>query len=350
MALLLAGGGACGQPPPVVVKPLPSPVVSRQAEVIDEQTRQAALAFDDKQAYRVGPGDSLLVAVYGHPELALSTYSGLQGVAPGGRGTGLIIDNDGTIQFPLIGNVEVAGQTAAELSTFLEKELALYVKDPHVTVQVIFAGTIRYHLIGQFSSPGLKYSDRPMRLLEALSLGGTVQLERASLRNAYVARSGQRLPVNFRRLLRDGDMQQNIALQPNDVVFIPDNGADQAFVFGGVVGNQAGGAVTFMNGRLDILQALAQAGFGFRERAQGVLDETRVIRSEGDRGELFVVDVERILQGEAANFYLQPGDVIFVPTTKLTDWNLAIQQMLPTLQGVSSLLNPFVQLQFLQRD
>lgn len=347
-ALALATG-ACGQPPPVVTKPLPSPVVSHRAEVLDEETRQAALAFDDTQAYKVGPGDSLLVAVYGHPELALSTYSGLQGVAPGGRGTGLVIDNDGTIQFPLIGNVQVAGKTAAELSKYLEQELALYVKDPHVTVQVIFAGTIRYHLLGQFTSPGLKYSDRPMRLLEALSLGGSVQLDRASLRSAYVARGGTRLPVNFRRLLRDGDMQQNIALQPNDVIFVPDNVADRAFVFGGVVGDRVGGAVPFMNGQLDILQALAQAGFGFRERAQGVLDETRVIRSEGDRGELFIVDVERILEGEAANFHLQPGDVIFVPTTRLTDWNLAIQQMLPTLQGVSALLNPFVQIQFLQR-
>ena len=86
------------------------------------------------------------------------------------------------------------------------------------------------------------------------------------------------------------------------------------------------------------------------DRAQGMLDETRVIRSEGDRGELFVVDVERILEGEAANFHLEPGDVIFVPTTRLTDWNLAIQQLLPTLQGVSAVLNPFVQIKFLQRN
>jgi polysaccharide export outer membrane protein len=108
------------------------------------------------------------------------------------------------------------------------------------------------------------------------------------------------------------------------------------------------GSVPFVNGHLDILQALAQAGFGFRERAQGMLSETRVIRSEGDRGMLFVVDVERILDGEAASFHLMPGDIIFVPTTALTDWNNAMQQILPTLQSVSGLLSPFVQIKYLR--
>jgi protein involved in polysaccharide export with SLBB domain len=53
----------------------------------------------------VGAGDTLLVAVYNHPELAIATYAGVGsgGAPPNGRTTGLHIDNDGTIQFPLIG-------------------------------------------------------------------------------------------------------------------------------------------------------------------------------------------------------------------------------------------------------
>lgn len=339
---------ACSPPPPVVSKPLPSPVVSHEQQELDRDVVRAELELNDHEPYRVGPGDSLLVAVYGHPELAISTYGGALGGGQNGRNSGLVIDNDGTIQFPLIGTVAVEGKSSAELRVFLEQELGRYIQDPKVTVQVLFTGAIRYYLLGQFTSPGLKYSDRPMRLLEALSLGGSVELEKASLRSAYVARAGKRLPVNFRRLLRHGDMAQNIVLKTGDVVMVPDNTADRVFVFGGVVGEHVGGAVPFMNGQLDILQALAQAGFGFRERAQGVLSETRVIRGEGDRGELFVVDVERILEGEAATFHLVPGDVIFVPTTALTDWNLALQQLLPSLQSASALLNPFVQIQYLR--
>lgn len=337
---------ACGGTPPVVSKPLPSPVVSAKAEALDPSVYEEAVGERGNDAYRVGPGDALLLAVYGHPELSIASYAGA-GVA-GGRSAGFVIDNDGSIQFPLVGSVNVAGKTTNELKSFLEQQLATFLREPRVTVQVTYNGSIRYYLLGQFSQPGLKYSDRPLRLMEALALGGSVVLEHASLRGAYVARGGKRLPIDFHRLLRQGDLKYNIPLRTGDVIFVPDTSGEQVFVFGGVVGERgAVGTVPFINGRLDILQALAQAGFGFRERSAGVLSETHVIRSEGDRGTLFVVDVERILDGEAASFHLMPGDVIFVPTTALTDWNNALQQILPTLQTVSGLLTPFVQIKYL---
>jgi polysaccharide biosynthesis/export protein len=345
-ALALTVQVACGGTPPVVSKPLPSPVVSAKADVLDPKVFEQATGERPTDAYRVGPGDSLLLAVYGHPELAISTYAGA-GVA-GGRAAGFVVDNDGTIQFPLIGSVHVAGKSMDELRDFLEKQLATYLREPRLTVQVTYNGSIRYYLLGQFSQPGLKYSDRPLRLMEALALGGSVVLEHASLRSAYIAREGRRLPIDFQRLLRQGDLKFNIPLRTGDVVVVPDNTGDEVFVFGGVVGERAGlGAVPFINGQLDILQALAQAGFGFRERSQGILSETHVIRSEGDRGTLFVVDVEKILDGEAASFHLIPGDVIFVPTTALTDWNNAMEQILPTLQVISGLLSPYIQLKLL---
>ena len=341
----------CSGTPPVVTKPLPSPVVSRRAERLDPQILADANASTpadaSSPAYKVDAGDSLLVAVYGHPELALSAYSGTGN--PGVRGNGFVVDNDGSIQFPLIGAVHVAGKTLNELRTMLESQLAEFVREPKVTVQVLFPGSIRYYLLGQFASPGLKYSDRPLRLLEALSLGGSIELEKASLRKAYVARGDQRLPIDFRSLMREGDLRYNVPLHTGDIIFVPDSAEDQAFVFGGS-DTSRGGAVPFINGRLDILQALSYAGLGFRDRFMGVLSETHVIRSEGDRGELFVVDVERILEGDAANFMLAPGDVVFVPTSGFTNFSLALQQLLPTLQTVSALLTPFVQIKYLQEN
>jgi polysaccharide export outer membrane protein len=337
----------CSNVPPVTSKPLPSPVVSRQSEALDPALFEQAVGAREGDAYRVGPGDSLLVAIYGHPELALGNYAGT-GI---GRMAGLLIDTDGTIQLPLVGTVTVAGKTTDEVRALLETQLEQFMRDPKVTVQIVGYGSIRYYLLGQFTSPGLKTSDRPLRLLEAIALGGSVMMEKASLRSAYLARDGKRLPINFFSLIREGDLHQNIPLRSGDIVMVPDSGGDQAFVFGGVVSERTGvAAVPFINGRLDILQALAQAGFGYRERTQGVLSETRVIRSQGNRGELFVVDVEQILAGDAAAFHLAPGDIIFVPTTAWTDWNNTISQMLPTLQAISGLLNPFVQIRYLQQS
>jgi polysaccharide export outer membrane protein len=341
--------GCGGSGPAVKVTNLPSPVVSQEEEVLDPALLAAEIDGKSPQAYRVGAGDILMVVVFGHPELAVGTYAGAGMLSQTARTTGLLIDNDGTIQLPLLGAVNVAGKTSEEIRVLLEERLAAYVKEPRVTVQVAFNGSIRYYLLGQFSQPGLKFADRPMRLLEALALGGSIVLEQASLRGAYVARNGKRLPVNFQRLLREGDMRQNIRLQPEDTIFVPDNRSEQVFVFAGASGGAKGGAIPFVNGKLDLLQALAMAGVGYAERAQGRLDEVRIIRSEFDRGQLFIVDAERILDGKAALFPLAPGDIIFIPESGVTKWNEVIQQFLPTLQAVSAVLNPFVQIKFLSQ-
>jgi len=355
LALLLPGLG-CSSPnyrPIVAQKILPSAVVSAREESLDPRLLESASDDKPDQPYRVGPGDTLLIAVFNHPELALGTYAGSNGAAAGlqgGRSIGYVVDNDGGVQLPLVGSLKAAGKTTDDLRVLLEQALGRFVREPKVVVQVIFNGSIRYYLLGQFVSPGLKYADRPMRLLEGISLGGSILLDRASLNRAYIARNGKALPVNFRRLLRDGDLRYNILLHAGDAIVVPDNTDEQAFVFGGSASSTSrGGAVPFIQGKLDILQALAAVGIGFRDRAQGRLSEVRIIRSEADRGEFFVINVDKILDGQAASFSLAPGDIVFIPETTLTTWNEAIQQLLPTLSTISGLLTPFVQIKFLSQ-
>ena len=332
--------------PPVTVKQVPSAVVSHRGAALDPALLAATIGEREGDAYRLGPGDTLLVAVYDHPELSISPSIPIGN--PTGHPVGLLVDNDGTIQLPLVGSMNAEGQTCDQLRARLERELNVYVREPKVTVQLIFAGNIRYYLLGQFTSPGIKFTDRPLGLLEALSLGGSVDLERASLRGAYVARKGKKLPVDFRRLILEGDLMQNIRLKTGDVVVVPDHQTEQAFVFGGMSGSDpAGGAVPFMAGRLTLLQALAHAGFGASERFFSRLSHVHVIRSEGDRGELFIVDADAIMEGDAAPFELAPGDVVYVPATALADWDQVLNALIPFLQTISGVLQPFVQLKYL---
>lgn len=344
----------CSQRPAVTVHPMPSPVLSRREAELDPALLTAAVGEREGDAYRLGAGDMLLVAVYGHPELSIAPFipagaSGMVG-AQGNRPVGLLIDNDGSVQLPLVGRIQVGGQTTGELQDFLQAKLATYIKDPQVAVQILFAGNNRYYLLGQFSNPGLKYSDRPLGLLEALSLGGSVDLEHASLATSYVARRGKKLPVDFRRLVLEGDLRQNIRLRSGDVVVVPDHQNEQAFIFGGVpTSNPAGGAVPFVNGHLTLLQALARVGFGQSERLQCDLSDVHIIRGDGDRGELIVVDAAAIMHGDAGNFELAPGDVVYVPMTTLGSWNQALSLLLPSLQTLSGVLNPFVQIKYLSQ-
>ncbi len=60
-----------------------------------------------------------------------------------------------------------------------------------------------------------------------------------------------------------------------------------------------------------------------------------------------VVDFDKILRGDAMPFPLQQGDIIYVPKSGLGTWNDAINEILPSLQAFSALLQPFVSIKYL---
>jgi polysaccharide export outer membrane protein len=131
----------------------------------------------------------------------------------------------------------------------------------------------------------------------------------------------------------------------SDINFVPDAASGVVFVFGR--GQSKGTTVPLVNGRLSILQALAASGMACTDHSQGKSEKVRVLRGEGDRAQFFVVKAEKILQGYASPFMLESGDLVFGPETGWTKWKQIINQFLPTLQLISGLLNPYVQLKYL---
>jgi polysaccharide export outer membrane protein len=102
------------------------------------------------------------------------------------------------------------------------------------------------------------------------------------------------------------------------------------------------------NGRLTLAQALSSADIN---EGSARPTHVRIIRSlSPTRGELLVMDMEKIMKGEALPFPLMEGDIVYVPRSGVGSWNLAIQEILPSLQAISSLLQPFVQIKVLTRD
>lgn len=290
--------------------------------------------------YHIGPGDVLGVNVYLHPQLSVPNARFANGPP------GVVVSNNGRVELPLLGVVPVAGLTVSALQKKLTHDYARYLVAPHVSVQVQEARSIRYYLLGEFTNPGLKYSDRPLHLLEAMALGGSVNLKDADLRGAYVVQGHSKLPINFYRLVLNGDLKQNAQLMTGDTIVIPDTATMEAFVFGAV---HKPGAVPFVNGQLFLLQALADAGMDVASMTDAQLSRIHIIRSHGAHGQFIVVNAERILHGKAMPFALQSGDIVYVPQTGISHFNQIIQQILPSLEVVSGILNPFVQIKFLRQ-
>lgn len=284
--------------------------------------------------YQVGIGDVLSVLVYARPDLSV-------GGTAGSATKGARVDGSGNIQLPLSGTVKAAGLTVSAIRKNVEAALANYLQSPSVVVEVAEYHSKPLYLMGQFRTPGVYYMDRPMTFLQGVALGNGFDTA-ANLRGVRLLRDQKIAPVDVYSLILDGRIEQNVWLRAGDTVFIPDNKAQNVFVFGAVA---KPGPQPMPQGRMHILEAIAAADL----RPTGYdLQNVRVIRSlTTTTGELLVVDVEKIRRGETLPLQLMDGDVIYVPKNVFGTWNDVITDILPSLNAISSLLQPFVSIKYL---
>ncbi len=163
--------------------------------------------------YKIGPGDSLTVFVWRHPDLSMS----------------IPVRPDGRISIPLVEDLQASGNTPTELARMIEKSLAVYVKDPLVTVIVSqFNGPYdqRIRVIGEAAEPqALAYRDQITVLDVMIAVGGLTDY--ASGNNAKIVRQQGRkqiiLEVRLDDLIKDGDISANVAMLPGDILIVPES-------------------------------------------------------------------------------------------------------------------------------
>lgn len=338
--LLLLAGCATGLKdyPAGTIKPIR--VAENSAVIEQEAVSVTPLPPEEPPSpvYTVGPGDVLYVNVSGRAELGSPT-GGLGSKVQGSR-----VDGNGNFRLPLVGSVQAGGRTVDQIQTYLTEAFAKYLKEPWVVVEVAEYRSKPIYLLGQFKAPGTYYLERPLTLIQGIALGSGIDTN-ANLRAARLIRDKRTLPVDVYAVLREGDQGQNPWLKPGDTVYIPDMKSRSVFVFGAV---ERPGAVQMPEGPLTLPQAVAAAGL---RRSGYDLGHVRIIRSlSATRGQLIVADVARMLNGDALPFSMAEGDIVYVPRNGFGTWNDAMNDILPSLQVISGVLQPFVQIKFLSRD
>lgn len=166
---------------------------------------------DPSQEYVIGPGDQLSIFVYRSPELSAEVP-----VRP-----------DGRISTPLIPDMTAAGKTSTALGKDLQERLKDYVKDPIVTVMVRgFVGPFdkQIRVIGEATDPqAIPYRDHMTVLDVMIAVKGLTKF--AAGNNAQIVRrvGNQRkiFHVRLSDLMKDGDIDQNVDMQPGDTLIIP---------------------------------------------------------------------------------------------------------------------------------
>ncbi len=276
--------------------------------------------------YIISPQDHFNVSVYEHSDLNM---------------TDLVVTPDGFISLPLVGPVRIGGMTLIEATDAITEKLSAFVKKPRVALIPVLIGGYNFTIVGQVNKPGrYPISIGQTRVLDAIALGsgftqGLFQgdtVEMADLTHAYVARDGKILPVNFAKLI-EGDSLQNILLQNNDYIYIPSVMSTTVTVLGEVNSQTY---VTYKDG-LTLIAALASTG-GLRETHNSMV---KIIRGGLVEPLIYEVDIDKILNGKAQDFLLRTNDIVYVPRDAISDWNVMVRKILPSLQALSMLAGPF---------
>ena len=306
-------------------------IVERQVVAVPTLTVEPAPSTD----YVIGAGDVLLVNINGRPEFAVVPSTGNSKVQ------GSRVDGNGRVNLPLVGSVPVAGLSLSQAQIRIQEACRKFVQDPWVVVEVADYRSRPLYLLGQFRASGVYYMDRPLTLVQGIALGGGFE-QTANLRGARLSRDGRIVPVDVHDLLTAGAQSQNVWLKGGDTLYIPDSRSQQVFIFGAV---KKPGPVPVPTGGMNLAQAIASAelreiGYDFHH--------VRIIRSlSTTRGELLVVDFDKVLRGEALPLKLVEGDIVYVPKSRFGNWNDAIAEILPSLQAISAILQPFVSIKYL---
>ena len=283
---------------------------------------------DAEQDYVLGAGDVLNIVVWEHPELTNPTGEFRDAVS-----AGRLISADGTMFYPYVGAFRAAGMSVAELRSFIARQLAAVIKSPQVDVRVVAYRSKRIQVSGEVAQPGIvTLDDTPKGLIEALNERGGLTTS-ASRRRVILSRNGEQFDLDLARLLSGNSPLRNPALQPGDLIHVPDASGDQVFVLGEV---NKEGPVAIRQSRLTLVDALAQAeGFDkLRSSDSGVLVFRRPDRASGIAS-LYRLDMSSAVGVlVAGEFELQRRDVVYVGASAFSKYNSIINQLLPTISAV----------------
>ena len=182
------------------------PAAFSSAGTIDPEQFMAASAGADASGYRIGPSDKLALTVFQVEDLSFKEIH---------------VDASGKLQLPLIGSIQAAGLTPAELSADIERRLGeRYLRNPRVSVSVSEAASQKITVDGAVTKPGVFEMRGRTTLLQAVAMaqGGT---RIADLRKVAVFRStdgGPMVAVFDLSAIRRGEMADPVMLGDDVVV------------------------------------------------------------------------------------------------------------------------------------
>jgi polysaccharide export outer membrane protein len=190
-------------------QPVPKPEVAASRTVASDPAAGGASAGATlPTGYVIGPDDVLSIVFWRDKDMSAD----------------VVVRPDGRISLPLLNDVQAAGITPEELRVQLEKSAAKYIAEPNATVVVKTINSRKVYITGNVLKPGTYPLNGDMSVLQLIAVAGGLQ-EYADSKKIVVMRKDegrdQFFSFNYKDVVKQKNVQQNIALKPGDTVVVP---------------------------------------------------------------------------------------------------------------------------------
>lgn len=178
--------------------------------ISNQQISKEIENLKNSQDYLIQPGDLVEIKVYKEEDMERT----------------LRVSTNGSITFPLIGNVKIAGLTVSAAEQKLENALQAYLKTPSVSFLIKEYANKTVYVLGQVKTPSsiAILPEKTMTLLEAItSAGGFTEIAAISKVKILRMENGvqKSIEVDVSQITKEGNKQYDVPLKPADVVFVP---------------------------------------------------------------------------------------------------------------------------------
>jgi polysaccharide export outer membrane protein len=284
-------GGGGGSPTDSVSSSNGEAVDATRATIVSEPAASKTRGFE----ILIGPGDLIEVSVYGAPDYLKEVR----------------VRANGEITLPMAGTVKVGGLTPAQAEALIARRLSDggFFNDPRVSVLDKEFATQGISVMGEVQKPGVYPLPGPRNLFDVLSAAG-----------GTTPRAGNTVSISHRDDTEHSEIvtlsndsksssKSNVHVYPGDTVVVSKAGV--VYVVGDV---RLPGGFVMENSHMTMLQAFAMAQ-GANPTA--ALDRAQLIRKSGPENgpQETLISLKKILTAKAPDMNLQPGDIVFVPTS-----------------------------------
>lgn len=276
--------------------------------------------------YKLSSGDILSIYLWAYPDITPVTSSVSSDQSA--QANGYQIDQNGYIQFPMIGRYKAAGKSLTQVNQELRSQLARYLKTPDVIARVLSYQGQRFSVQGNVTKGGqFALSDQPVSVYTALGMAGGVNSQQGDNASITLVRQGRTYKLNTIELEKAGLSLHNLLIQPNDTLYVNSRENQKIYVMGESGKNQS---LPMRDQGMSLSDVLGES-LGLNPLSAS-RSKIYVVRSQPNatHTEVYQMDLSSIADfGLANQFKMRSNDIVYVDASGLARWQRVINQVIP---------------------